>query len=51
VTHFEALAKAVEDETGKRPRRVVKIDAETSIEGLTLSGEFMDDDADEDVSG
>ena len=37
--------------TGKRPRRVVKVDGETSIEGLTLSGEFRDDEADEDVSG
>ncbi len=51
VTHSEALAKAVEDETGKRPRRVVKIDGETCIEGLTLSGELRDDDEDEDVSG
>jgi predicted ATPase len=51
VTHSDALAKAVEDETGKRPRRVVKNDGETAIEGLTLSGEFRDDDEDEDVSG
>ena len=51
VTHSEALAKAVEDETGKQPRRVVKVDGETSIEGLTLSGVFRDDDADEDGSG
>jgi hypothetical protein len=41
----------VEEETGKRPRRVVKIDGETAIEGLTLSGEFRNDDEDEDVSG
>jgi predicted ATPase len=44
VTHSEVLAKAVEDETGKPPRRVVKVDGETSIEGLTLSGAFRDDD-------
>jgi predicted ATPase len=44
VTHSEVLAKAVEDETGKRPRRVVKVDGETSIEGLTLSGEFRDEE-------
>jgi predicted ATPase len=50
VTHSEALARAVEEETGKRPRRVVKVGGETSIEGLTLSGEFRDDEADEDVA-
>jgi predicted ATPase len=44
VTHSEALANAVEEETGKRPRRVVKVDGETSIEGLTLAGEFRDDE-------
>jgi predicted ATPase len=51
VTHSEALAKAVEGETGKRPRRVIKVDGETSIEGLTLAGEFKDDDEDEEVQG
>jgi predicted ATPase len=48
VTHSEALAAAVEEETGKRPRRVIKVDGETTIEGLTLAGEFRDDDEDED---
>jgi predicted ATPase len=43
VTHSEALATAVEEETGKRPRRVIKAGGETSIEGLTLAGEFRDD--------
>jgi predicted ATPase len=52
VTHSEALAKAVEEETGKRPRRVVKADGETSIEGLTLAGQFTDDEEEDgDVSG
>jgi predicted ATPase len=50
VTHSEPLARAVEDETGKRPRRVVKVDGETSIDGLTLAGEFRDEE-DDDVSG
>jgi predicted ATPase len=49
VTHSEALAKAVEAETGKRPRQVVKVDGETGIEGLTMSGEIRDDEADDDV--
>jgi predicted ATPase len=47
VTHSEALARAVEEETGKRPRRVVKADGETSIEGLTLAGEFRDNEEQE----
>jgi predicted ATPase len=51
VTHSVALAKAVEEETGKRPRRVVKTDGETSIEGLTPSGQFRDDNEGDDVSG
>jgi predicted ATPase len=50
VTHSEALARAVEEETGRPPRRVIKVDGETAIEGLTLSGEFRDDDVDEDIS-
>ena len=48
VTHSEALARAVEDETGKRPRRVVKSGGETSVEGLKLSGEFRDAEEEED---
>lgn len=44
VTHSEALADAMKDETGKPPRRVVKIDGATSIEGLKLSGEYRDDE-------
>jgi len=47
VTHSEPLADAVQDATGKRPRRVIKTDGATAIEGLKLSGEFGDDDADE----
>ena len=44
VTHSDVLAEALRDETGKRARRVIKLDGATSIEGLTLSGEFRDDE-------
>lgn len=50
VTHSESLAKAVADETGKGPRRVIKIDGETSIEGLGMSGRFRSEDDDGDVA-
>jgi predicted ATPase len=40
VTHSDALADALREETGKPARRVIKLDGATSIEGLTLSGEF-----------
>ncbi|MBA4099484.1 MAG: ATPase [Rhodospirillum sp.] len=43
VTHSEALAAALHEETGKKPRRVIKEDGATNIEGLTLSGEFRDE--------
>lgn len=44
VTHSEALADALYEETGKKPRRVVKEDGATNIEGLTLSGGFRDEE-------
>ena len=44
VTHSEALAAAIHEETGKKARRVIKEDGATSIEGLTLSGEFRDEE-------
>jgi predicted ATPase len=44
VTHSEALAAALTEETGKPPRRVVKTDGATSIEGLKLTGEYRDED-------
>jgi predicted ATPase len=44
VTHSEALAGAVQEETGKRPRRVIKSDGATLIEGLSVTGEFRADD-------
>jgi len=43
VTHSEALAAALHEETGKNPRRVIKEDGATNIEGLMLSGEFGDE--------
>ena len=43
VTHSDALAEALADEIGARPRRVVKLDGETKIEGLRLSGSHRDD--------
>jgi predicted ATPase len=44
VTHSETLAAAIHQETGKKPRRVIKEDGATNIEGLMLSGEFRDDE-------
>ena len=44
VTHSDALAAALHEETGKKARRVVKENGATNIEGLTLSGEFRDED-------
>jgi predicted ATPase len=44
VTHSEALAEALREETGKCARRVIKVDGETLIEGLKLSGEYRRDD-------
>jgi len=46
VTHSEALADALYEETGKKARRVIKEDGATNIEGLTVSGEFRDDEED-----
>jgi len=44
VTHSDFLAEALQKEMRKPVRRVVKLDGVTSIEGLTVSGEFRDDD-------
>jgi predicted ATPase len=48
VTHSEALADAMKAETGKPPRRVVKVAGATSIEGLKLTGEYRDEDVEAD---
>jgi predicted ATPase len=37
VTHSDFLAEALQNEIGKRARRVVKLDGATSIEWLKLS--------------
>jgi predicted ATPase len=50
VTHSEALAQAMQEETGKPPRRVIKSGSATSIEGLKLSGEYRTDEDDADAA-
>jgi predicted ATPase len=40
VTHSDILADALEEETGKRPGRIVKEDGATTIEGLTIGGDY-----------
>jgi predicted ATPase len=47
VTHSDELAGHLLEETGKPARRVIKRKGATGIEGLKLSGEY-DDDEDED---
>jgi predicted ATPase len=47
VTHSEALADAIREETGKPARRVVKEDGATSIEGLKLTGEYREEEDEE----
>jgi predicted ATPase len=42
VTHSEALAAALYEETGKKARRVIKEDGATTIEGPMPSGAFRD---------
>jgi predicted ATPase len=49
VTHSEALAAAISQETGKPPRRVVKAAGATSIEGLKLTGEYRDEEDEQDA--
>lgn len=43
VTHSEPLASAVEERCGVRPKRVIRKDGATWIEGMRLTG-FIDDD-------
>ena len=44
VTHSERLAAAIEDYGSVRPRRVVKRDGATTIEGLKFGTFFEDED-------
>ena len=48
VTHSERLAEAFADAGAVTPRTVIKRDGETWIEGLTLGGDFANDEEDED---
>lgn len=43
VTHSETLASAVQERCGVRPRRVIRRDGATWIDGMRLTG-FMDDE-------
>ncbi|MBC00926.1 MAG: ATPase [Rhodobacteraceae bacterium] len=43
VTHSQAFADALAREAGAVPRRILKDDGETRIEGLTATGVFADD--------
>lgn len=47
VTHSDRLANALAEHGGVRPRRVLKVKGETTIEGLRLDGAY-DEDGDED---
>lgn len=40
VTHSEALAEAVRQRCGVKPRRVIRTDGATTIEGLRITGEI-----------
>ena len=44
VTHSEVLAQAVRERCGVRPRRVIREDGATWIDGMRLTGVIDDDD-------
>jgi len=46
VTHSERLAAAIAEQGGTAPRRVIKREAATWIEGLRMIGDFGEDDED-----
>jgi predicted ATPase len=48
VTHSERLAEAVETLGDAQPRKVLKVEGATMIEGLKPWGEFRDDESEED---
>ncbi|MCC8942578.1 AAA family ATPase [Bradyrhizobium sp. Arg68] len=48
VTHSEPLMEALRSESSVPLRRVIKEKGATTIEGLTIAGEFRDEDNDED---
>ena len=43
VTHSQVLADAIAEESGVRPRTVIRRDGSTWLEGLTHFGTFEDD--------
>ncbi|MCG2668783.1 ATPase [Bradyrhizobium sp. CCBAU 11434] len=50
VTHSEQLMEALRSESSVPLRRVIKSKGATMIEGLTLGGEYRDEEADDDDS-
>ncbi|RTM08120.1 MAG: ATPase, partial [Bradyrhizobiaceae bacterium] len=48
VTHSEQLMEALRSESSVPLRRVIKSKGATAIEGLTLGGEYRDEDESED---
>ncbi|TYL97163.1 AAA family ATPase [Bradyrhizobium rifense] len=48
VTHSEQLMEALRSESSVPPRRVIKPKGATTIEGLTIGGEYRDEESDED---
>ena len=48
VTHSEQLMEALRSESSVPLRRVIKSKGATMIEGLTLGGEYRDEEAEED---
>ena len=44
VTHSERLAEAVRERCGAKPRRVIREDGSTWIDGMRLTGEIDEDD-------
>lgn len=50
VTHSEHLMDALRSESSVPLRRVIKPKGATTIEGLTIGGEYRDDESDEDDS-
>jgi predicted ATPase len=45
VTHSDQLAASIAEYSGVSPRRVIKQDGETWIDGLKITGEFADTEA------
>lgn len=50
VTHSEHLMEALRSESSVPLRRVIKSKGATTIEGLTIAGEYRDEESDEDES-